>query len=311
MLALDLELKKNYLKTVRQSGHAVLMAVLITTLVLVILLIPLQILMTKTVRGTLDNASSRQVSYASEAGVHDLVARVYKSAFTWPGVGGGSTSDTSTVGEVDLQRGVIQNTPTNITIYVSGEFNQVQRKFEASAQQVYDSADYPVDVVISIDASLSMDDLTPGCSDSGADVCEPLNSAREAAKTLVDNILTESPSSTLTVQSFADYAESLPGMSFSNDPNIVKNAIDTVKILGRNGTNVGDAVAVAQQALDDQVTAGREGVIVLLTDGSTNYRGSQGSTIACVGQPVEHNECTIDSNALSASSRATAAKDAG
>lgn len=148
----------------------------------------------------------------------------------------------------------------------------------------------PLDVMIVFDRSGSMDD-------EGGSPPQPITSARNAAKALVDS-LKATDRAALTV--FNDNASLTRALTFTLAD--VKSSIDAISVTGN--TNIAAGVQVGQQHL---AGSGRSAptvrAMVVLSDGVANRRTTGGG---CSTTPTAHNQCTQD-----AINKAAAAKAAG
>lgn len=306
-------------KTARR-GYTLLFIVLIISLMLVILYIPLIRITTSGAINTVKQNQTRAVYYATEAGVHDAIARMVATNLAWPPVG--TTSQPFTIDNVTVSRTVTRDaTSGDIDIGIDTQYRTISRDFTVNITSHGQSGGTNImDVAIAIDVSGSMDDESEQsgqfpCDNGSQPKCQPLNSARDAAKSLVDQIFAQNSSARISIITFSNYATVQLGINDpqSSNPNHIKNAvIDQIRINPLlTKTNIGDGFHEAKLQLDQNSNPGGQ-TIVLISDGSANMRGHGASaTTACPNNPIVHNTCTIDANQESVSTRSSDAKNAG
>lgn len=121
----------------------------------------------------------------------------------------------------------------------------------------------PIDVVLAIDRSGSMDDDSPNPP-------QPLTDVKDAALIFVDELSSEDRAGLV---SFGTTATNPPDKGLTSDLNSLKDVIRNIKIIlnGGQNTNIGDGILRAREEL---LSVGREEAgkfIVLLTDGIATH----------------------------------------
>lgn len=127
----------------------------------------------------------------------------------------------------------------------------------------------PLETVLTFDRSGSM-------NDDGRDPEEPITSAKNAARTFVNQL---SSRDTIGLVSFATTASDPADQALTNNHDDVKQAIEAIEILPEDetgSTNVGDAIKQSVAVLDESTNAEAEKVIIILTDGKANAPSVEG-----------------------------------
>ncbi|MBP2031022.1 Mg-chelatase subunit ChlD [Methanohalophilus levihalophilus] len=155
----------------------------------------------------------------------------------------------------------------NVTTVISVEGELPTVRDSATAMLVLDRsgsmdpdsyAGTPLDVVLVIDRSGSMNDL-------GSSPEQPLADALTAAKTFLDNLVSNSQVGVVTFSSSSTKALDLTLLNSSDNRDLIKYVIDDNEADG--GTALGDALADANDILIDESRSSANKVVVLLTDG--------------------------------------------
>lgn len=298
----------------RNSGYITLTTVIVTTLLITLLYIPLQFTILSHIRNTRNQTNTRITYYQAESALNDTIAQIIATDYGWPTANIDDTLNT----EPTINRKITLS-PNRIDIIITAQQDKISRQLSATLIPTAQSA--PADIILSFDTSLSMREASSFPCDTGAGnppPCEPINTARNAATILINNILDYNEQARFGIITFTHYATPIVELDKRDDytdiedyRNYLINTIQNIEVTppGQNlGTNIGDGI---YQAYQQFTTLGRPQArysIVLLTDGSSNYRGIQSAYFPCEDNPIQHNECTHNSNNLSTTTRAILAK---
>lgn len=182
----------------------------------------------------------------------------------------------------------LASTDDTIAVYKTAEPSSVCRTYNVELKITGEPPDIPVDVVLVIDRSGSMDAGNPSS----------MYYAKKAAKEFTDNVLADS-NNRVAVVSFAgpkhygNYGaatDATQHIGFSNNAESVKSAINSINTAP--GTNIQAGFLKAKSILVDYGRENANKVIILLTDGVAN--ASIGNiTWQWHEEPTVHNAHTI------------------
>lgn len=304
-----------------RRGYTLLFIVLVISLILTLLYIPLVRITSTGTSNTLKQDYSRHVYYATEAAIHDAVARIVATNGSWPPTG--TTNQPMNIDNVAITRTITKNAGGDINILVDSRFRSINRDFDVDISATSPSSGTsPMDVVIVLDASGSMSNISSfPCDGTSQPRCEPMESARIAAKSLVSQIFAANPSARVSIVSFNDQATTRLAIDTSQSSNetyinntIINNIIITDPLAN---TNIGDGFYRAKLELDKSSSTTTKS-IVLLSDGSPNRKGNtaSGGITSCTTNPIAHTSCSTDTpnnppDPQSALGRAQLAANAG
>lgn len=128
---------------------------------------------------------------------------------------------------------------------------------------------YPVDVVIAIDRSGSMDD-------DGQNPPEPLTSVKKAAVNFISKL---NPLDQVSVISFATHVYDEVDSKLTSDSNFLKKTIENISIkpIESSYTNIGEPILRAREEFNSRRhNKGSKKVLILLTDGVANFPENSG-----------------------------------
>ena len=267
-----------------RSGYALLSFILITITLLVMIIIPLYGLSLINVRSTVTSQSTRQNFYVTESAIYDTVSKIVSNNFLWPAPPPVEIATPQTLAvvfnNITTTVSITRTTDLQYTIESLTNFKDTTRHLQA---KLYPSSTGGVssDVIIVMDTSGSM-------TFAGSSPQEPLTTAINAAKTLINELASQTDNTQIGLVEFNTTATLKQGLVPESNFNTVTTALNNLNSVG--WTNIGHGFQLAREELNNHGRANANSYIVLLSDGVANRW--EASAISCATEPKSHTDCT-------------------
>ncbi len=290
------------LRTKSAPGITNLALVTVVSLVMVAILLTIQIMTLLNVRLAAINVDDKTDFYAAEGVLYDTIVRLNR---------GESISDINSSPDAPTSDIQIQRSTTQVgdlyQVDITANSQHASRRLFSSFRRL-SSSPPTLDIALIIDSSGSMDDL--GCRTcskwktlghdfdcsafpSSEKICQPIYAAQAAIQLFLDTLQADSAGSQAKVGliSYSTKAKVLRDLALGTASNYsqLTNKLQYIKAEGN--TNIQDALQKAKDNLSWRSPSNTQRIVILLTDGIPNERGSGASycSPAYPGYPDDHN----------------------